>query len=168
MYIGVSSTSDHIDMLAFSVIYLTISICLWIMMLEKSFAVKIVSVILMFFVFGVGYFISTVGVLGLGFAMDVYPERTVNIGKNLVCKEVPLGNALTDSRGKVIEIYKTLSDLPVLEWKITEKYYPGMAANISDVNYSFNEKDSVLTLRFLNEDKRFDTIPLTDHIQLHY
>jgi len=41
----------------------------------------------------------------------------------LIYKETSLGNAISDYRGKRIEINRTIKWLPLIEWEITNKEY---------------------------------------------
>ena len=82
----------------------------------------------MLVVFGFSYFISTVGILGVGFAIAKFEtEKETGFDHGLIYKELSLGNALTDFRGKRVEIYRTLKWFPLIEWQIaTKEYYNSM------------------------------------------
>jgi hypothetical protein len=75
-------------------------------------------------VFGIGYLSSTLGVLGVGFVIaENEPSYEIHITERLIYKETYLGNAITDYRGKRVEIYKTVSLLPFIERRILHKEY---------------------------------------------
>jgi len=78
----------------------------------------------MLFVFGLGYLSSTIGALGVGFiCSEKIPAIVKKIDKDLIYKETALGNAISDYRGKKVEIYKTISWFPIVEWQIKQKKY---------------------------------------------
>lgn len=78
----------------------------------------------MAFTFGLGYISGTVGALGVGFVVAEYDTDTEKwLGDGLIYKETSLGNAISDYRGKRVEIYKTISWFPILEWRTQKKEY---------------------------------------------
>ncbi len=120
----VSTTLDFIDWILFTSIYFTICLFLWIVNLHSKTLLKITTGVIMLFVFGIGYFSSTIGALGVGFVLSSEVPKTVKkIDSNLIYKETVLGNAISDYRGKKIEVYKTFSWFPLFEWRIKVKNY---------------------------------------------
>jgi len=78
----------------------------------------------MVLVFGVGYLSGTIGALGVGFVVGEYDtEYEEWLGGGIIYKESTLGNAVSDHRGKKVEIYKTISWLPLIEWRREVKEY---------------------------------------------
>ena len=72
--------------------------------------------------FGFVYFMGSVGLLGVGFGIGHYLtdyEKWYDNG--LIYKEASLGNAISNFRGKSVEIYKTIEWLPLIEWRIERK-----------------------------------------------
>jgi len=86
-------------------------------------------------VFGIGYISSTFGILGVGFVLGEYDTSVeTRISKNLIYKETSLGNAISDYRGKRVEIYKTISWLPIIEWRILDKEYYSVIPYLNRLN----------------------------------
>ena len=81
----------------------------------------------MILVFGIGYLSGTIGALGVGFIVSSFETNyEYRFDNGVVCKESSLGNALTDGRGTLIEIYKTIPWFPIIEWKVQEKIYDNL------------------------------------------
>jgi hypothetical protein len=121
---NISTTLSELDWFVVSTIYLTISLTLAWTQFQKNKIVKVFGNITMFLVFGVGYLSGTIGALGVGFIIGehdtVYEEW---LGDGIIYKETTLGNAVSDHRGKRVEIYKTISWLPLVEWRTEVKEY---------------------------------------------
>ena len=96
----------------------------------------------MFVVFGLGYFSATAGILGIGLVIEQYEtDREIWLGNGLIYKENSLGNAISDYRGKEVEVYKTFSWLPIIEWRINDKSYYNVITYLNPltVDYKPNE-----------------------------
>ena len=114
----VSTTIKLIDWIAITSIFFFVCIALWYYY-SKNKLIKALSVLAMVVVFGISYLSSTIGILGVGFILGDYETTNeTHISKNLTYKETILGNAISDYRGKRIEIYKTISWFPIIEWRI--------------------------------------------------
>ena len=75
-------------------------------------------------IFAFTYLSSTIGVLAVGFAVAEYESSYAQkLTDELIYKEFSLGNALSDYRGKRIEIHKTLTWFPLIEWQIRKEHY---------------------------------------------
>lgn len=121
---GISTTLSELDWIIVSTIYLTISFILVRTQFQQNKIIKITGMIAMVIVFGIGYVSGTVGILGIGFIVNDYKvEYTKCLENGIIYKEMSLGNAISNYRGKRVEIYKTISWLPIIEWKILEKEY---------------------------------------------
>lgn len=120
----ISTTRKEIDWIIVSSLYLTPCILLWFANECGNKLIKVVTTITMIGLFGIGYFSGTVGALGVGFVTAEYSPRVEKwLGDGTIYKETLLGNAISDYRGKRIEIYKTIPWLPILEWRIIKKEY---------------------------------------------
>ena len=80
----------------------------------------------MIVVFGIGYLLSTVGILGLAFASAEYePLKSIRINNTTVYKEYGVGNATTSWGGIRICLFRNLSWFPFFERQFFEKEYVG-------------------------------------------
>lgn len=121
---NISTTLSEFDWLMVSTIYLTISLALTWTLFQKNKILKVVGIIAIVLVFGVGYLSGTIGALGVGFVVGEYDtEYEKWLGDGIIYKESILGNAVSDHRGKKVEIYKTISWLPIIEWGTYVKEY---------------------------------------------
>jgi hypothetical protein len=121
---NISTTLSELDWLVVSTIYLTISLALAWTQFQKNKILKVLGIIVMVLVFGVGYLSGTIGVLGVSFVVGEYDtEYEEWLADGIIYKESILGNAISDHRGKKIEIYKTISWLPLIEWRTEVKEY---------------------------------------------
>jgi len=121
---NISTTLSELDWLIVSTIYLTISLVLAWTQFQKNKILKVLGIIAMALVFGVGYLSGTIGALGVGFVVGEYDtEYEEWLGDGIIYKESTLGNAVSDHRGKKVEIYKTISWLPLIEWRTQVKEY---------------------------------------------
>lgn len=121
---NISTTLSELDWFIVSTIYLSASLALAWTQFQKNKIWKVIGIIAMVFVFGVGYLSGTIGALGVGFVVSEYDtEYEEWLGKGIIYKECTLGNAVSDHRGKKVEIYKTISWLPLIEWRTEVKEY---------------------------------------------
>ncbi len=165
---NISTTSTFVDWLFVSFIYLTISFVLWWSQFIKNNLIKILGIIAISLTFSIGYILGSVGIIGLGFAIS--GTESINskwIGNSLIYKEIPLGNAISDYRGKRVEIYKTSFLFPVIEWPILKKEYFNIITykNKLNVNYVPEENKIILSATdklWSGEIKKWsDTLALT-------
>lgn len=124
LWTNISTTCFVVDWILVSIIYLTICCSLWKIVFLKGYIYKIMGVFCMYLFFGLGYMMGTIGILGLGLSIgkDV-PDYEKRISKNLIYREYRMGNALDYSNEKRIEIHKTFSWLPFIEWPVCEEIY---------------------------------------------
>lgn len=121
---NISTTLSELDWLVVSTIYLTISFALAWTQFQKNKILKVFGIIAMVLVFGGGYLSGTIGALGVGFVVGEYDtEYEEWLGDGIIYKESTLGNAVSDHRGKKVEIFKTISWLPLIEWRTEVKEY---------------------------------------------
>ena len=96
--------------------------------------------------FGIGYFISTIGILGLGFITYEYESsQEKHFSNGIIYKEYPLGNAISDYRGKRVKILRTSKWLP-FEWLIYKTEYRGFSIAGKDLNVDFINTENSLIL----------------------
>lgn len=121
---NISTTLSELDWLVVSTIYLSISLALAWTQSQKNKILKVFGFIAMVLVFSVGYLLGTIGALGVGFAVGEYDtEYEEWLGDGIIYKESTSGNAISDHRGKKVEIYRTISWLPLIEWRTDVKEY---------------------------------------------
>lgn len=169
---NISTTSIEIDWIILSTLYLTLFTLLWLLFELKSKVLKVLATIIMVFVFGLNYLSATVGILGVGFITNDYtPEVEKWLGNGLIYKETSLGNAVSDYRGKRVEVFKTIPWFPVIEWRVTNKDYENciiVATTPLTVNYKKDEQKIYLSASIWLENERkqeewSDTLNLKQH-----
>lgn len=143
----VSFTSKIADFIFVSIFYLGICFGTWVLIYNRKLVIKISGTILAILIFGLNYLLCTIGILGVGFALNNWePRQVINLDDHLIYKEIPLGMATDDYRGKRVEIFKKLGFLP-LERRITKKEYinepPGFIYKL-DVEYNILTKELYL------------------------
>ena len=121
---NISTTLSQLDWVLFSSIYFSTSLVLWWTQFQINKPLKIIGVFIMIFTFGLGYILGTVGVLGVDFIVDEFNTPTQEyLGDGLIYKESSLENGIHYFRGKRVEIYRTISWFPIIEWRIRKKEY---------------------------------------------
>jgi len=102
----------------------------------------------MIIIFSIGYVSGTIGALGVGFVTAEYECDHVKWFDNgIIYKEYSLGNAISDYRGKRIDINRTIKYLPIIEWRLESKQYYNLAVygQPLDVNYDIEQKTFFLS-----------------------
>jgi hypothetical protein len=150
LFTDISTTFSAINWILVSSIYFSVSLVLWWTQFQTNKPLKIIGFILMIFIFGLGYTSGTVGALGVGFIVAEYETDTEKrLSDNLIYKEFNLGNVFSDYeyRGRRVEIYKTISWMPIVEWQIQKKEYMNFAAppNKLTVDYKSTENKIYLS-----------------------
>lgn len=121
---GITTTSILLDWFLLMSIYASACLLIWIYRMEGGQKEHYLAGIAQLSIFGMGYVFSTAGFLAIGFMVEAHvPTDIRTIDTNLVYKEIPYGNAVSDFRLKRVELTRTLPVLPVLEWSILEKVY---------------------------------------------
>lgn len=155
---NISATLKEIDWLIVTSIYFTICILLWLGFYQKKKIVKISALIIMVCIFAIGYISGTVGALGVGFVTAEYePSVEKWLGDGFIYKETSLGNAVSDYRGKRVEIFRTIPWLPVIEWRVQNKVYQNYVAILTNpltVEYKQSEKKIYLSASMWWENER--------------
>jgi hypothetical protein len=142
-----SFTISSINYFFVSSLYLSICHLLNFTQFQENKIVKILGSIGSFLVFGFGFIVGSIGLLGLGFILgDVDVDYEKWLGNGIIYREFYLGNALSDFRGKRIEISKTISWFPVIEHLSQEKKYSDYIDYYKPLNINFDEKQSKLYL----------------------
>lgn len=124
LWMDISTTCFVVDWILVSIIYLTVCCFLWKIVFLKGYVYKITGIILMCLFFGLGYMMSTIGIIGTGLIIEQeVPDYEKWISENLIYREYRRGNAIDYSNEKRVEIHKTLSWLPFIEWPVCEEIY---------------------------------------------
>ena len=144
----VSFTSINVDFIFASIFYLGISFYLWLLFYSNNKLLKIIGIALVILIFSLNYLLGTIGALGVGFAINNWKtSQEIKLEDNYIYKEISLGMALDDFRGKRIEIFKQFGSLP-LEKKIMEKsYYNEIPWTITKLNVKYNKETKELYLQ---------------------
>ena len=160
-----------LDWILFTIPFLLISCLLWLTQFQSNKLIKIIGIIFMVVVFGVGYLLSTVGLLGLGFIVAEYePNRKMELSNNLEYRETWLGNAISDHRGKRFEVYQQIGWLPIMERRIACKENYNLIVYPDSINVQFDDLNHKVYLN-TNQRKRNheqiwnDTLYLSNEIK---
>jgi len=144
----ISTTLSLIDWLIITSFYFNISFFLWIITYKKNILIKIIGIILFFLIFGLGYFSSTVGAIGIGFVTAEYSTDSEKwLDNGIIYKECILGNAIADYRGKRVEIYKTISWFPVIEWRKMHKDYYDIITYMKPLIVNYKQEENKIYLK---------------------
>jgi hypothetical protein len=137
----ITFTSITVDFIFTSIFYLGICFTIWVIVFHNKKILKVVGIILAVVIFSINYLSGTVGILGVGFVLyDWETNQEIKLEDNLIYKEVSLGMALDDFRGKRVEIFRQVGFLPI-ERKITEKsYYNEIPWSIKKLNVEYNSQ----------------------------
>ena len=143
----ISTTITELDWIIITIPFLAVTILLWWSQFQKSRIIKITGIIAMIFVFGIGYLSGTVGALGVGFVIEEFEtSNEIWLDNGLIYKETSLGNAISDYRGKRVEIYRTIKWLPLIEWQVTSKEYFNLMVYGQPLNINYNSVNQELYL----------------------
>ncbi len=161
LFINISTTLSILDWLLLSGIYFSIALILWWTIFQPNAILKILATIAMIVIFGADYFLGTVGILGIGMAVSEFESDSEKwLADGIIYKEASMGNAVSDYRGKRIEIYKTIPWLPLIEWRIEKKDYLGFIYDQPFI-VDYNSHDNKIYLSNVRFDKNWaDTIDL--------
>jgi hypothetical protein len=144
---NITTTWTAFDLAIVSGFYLTVCLLLWLGWEWRNSIIKVLSLLAMICVFGMGYISGTVGVLGIGFATnEMEPDVEKRFDDGLIYKETALGNALTDYRGKKVEVYRTIPWLPLLERRILEKDYFNVVTYLSALSVKYKPAENKIYL----------------------
>jgi hypothetical protein len=134
-YFHVSTTSDILDWLLLSSTYLTFCLLLWMTTGIRKGILRIPAIVIVGLYFGLSYLLGTIGALGVGMASgELGTSYEVWLSDGIIYKETTLGNALSDYRGKRVEIYRTIPWLPFIEWRVQKKEYYNLAVYMKHMN----------------------------------
>lgn len=115
---------ESANCIMFMQMYLAASLLLIFAYQQKHLIVKIISAVLMIALFGAGYLLSTIGILGLGFILgDIDADRSIPLTNSLTYKQYNRGNAISDYRNVEVSVRKTYKWLPFLESEVFTKTY---------------------------------------------
>jgi hypothetical protein len=121
---NISTTISELDWIIVSSIYFSIALVLCWTQFQTKKPLKIIGVIFIIFTFGLGYILGTVGELGVDFVFAEFKTDTEKyLGDGLIYKESSLEYGFHDFRGKRVEIYRTISWFPIIEWRTRKKEY---------------------------------------------
>jgi hypothetical protein len=161
-----STTNAELDWIIITLPFLAVIILLWWTQFQTNRIIKITGIIAMVLVFSVGYFSGTVGILGVGFVVGEFETNNeIWFDNGLIYKETSLGNAISDYRGKRIEINRTIKWLPLIEWQILSKEYFDFLAYGQQLNVVYDKPKNEFLLS-AKEQLQDSTYYWTDTIRL--
>jgi hypothetical protein len=144
---NISTTIKAVDWILVTSIYFSTCLFLWLSYYHFNKILRILAIVGMIGVYTVGYISGTIGALGVGFVIGEYDTKTDKwIGDGLIYKETPLGNAISDYRGKRVEIYRTISWIPIIEWRIMHKEYYNFITYGNDLKVEYQPDTKTIYL----------------------
>ena len=145
---NISTTLSGLNWFLVTVPYLSISCLFWSLQGQKRKVVKYSITAVMICVFGIGYLLSTLGILGLMFIIGDYDSiKKVTLSDDLTCSITFLGNALSDHRGIKFEIYDQVDYLPFVDKRVMEHEVFDIRFPSSDIDMTFNEANNAIYFR---------------------
>lgn len=143
-----STTSSIFDWICVSLLYMILVLVLWWTIFQPNRLLKFIGIISLTGTLLIGYMSGSIGILGVGFIVKEFDaEINKRIDNNFIYKEFTLGNALSDHRGKRVEIYKSLSWLPFLEWEIQSRKYTDYATYGQPLELIYNPENKILLMK---------------------
>ncbi|MCF8298696.1 MAG: hypothetical protein K9J13_14200 [Saprospiraceae bacterium] len=159
---NISTTSTSADWIILALLHLSICFFIWIGLLQSNRLINLISALTLIVIFGIGYLLSTIGILGLGFITAEFEStKSIRINNNTVYKEFGVGNATTSWGGIKVCLYRNYSVFPIFERKFFEKSYIGgdeddkSKFNIKPENSYVNNKPSFYANSF---ELTYDTV----------
>lgn len=143
-----STTSLIFDWICVSLLYMIFVMVLWWTIFQSNRLLKFIGMIALAGTLLIGYMSGTIGILGVGFIVGEYDaEINKRIDNNFIYKEFTLGNALSDHRGKRVEIYKSFSWLPFIEWETQNRNYTDYATYGQPLELIYNPENKILIMK---------------------
>jgi len=164
--------SQNLNWFLVTSIYLTISVLLWLTQSAAKAIIKNTGAILRLTVFGIGYLAATLAfffVLLASFDLDTDQRKWLT--DDLIYKERNIGQGPDPSvRLKKIEVYKTVSLLPILAYRIEYKTYNEWHLPLKqNLDVSFSDKNQTLYLTsVVNGYKVFNFADTINLAEKHY
>lgn len=139
MAVGVCTRFNIVNCMLVTVFYfIVIYLCWWTQFVSRVW-VNWLGIIPLGIVLLLGYFIGSIGVLGLVFAADKYQlKHELWVNNRLSVKIYKDSHALSDRRTARYEVYTTISWMPLLQRKIGERTYDKLIVILADkpaINY---------------------------------
>lgn len=162
-----STTSQYIDWFLVTLLYLLLSSTLWFACSKKGF-LKALGIVFSTLTYGLGCYIGSFGLLGATFIIARYDcDKSIIIEKNIVYKEFKLGNAISDKRGVIVEIHRTIPILPI-EWLIHKVEYNNIIPYVQNTNVNYDENSRKIYLSASLPDNKYAESKWSDTINLTY
>ncbi len=118
---AISTTSIALDWFMLTSIYFLVSTCVWLAIINPNKIAKVLGGLMLFIVFGAGYLAGTVGIFGFFYLSYKVPSKVRYLANGYIYKEMDLTVPLGPYEGKLIEIYRTIPWLPIVEWQVCAK-----------------------------------------------
>ncbi|MFT3824327.1 MAG: hypothetical protein QM731_10425 [Chitinophagaceae bacterium] len=139
LLLNISFTISVVDWFLLTSFYFVICLVFWWFYMQSSIISRIIGGIGLVLFCGTGYLIAVYGFLGIGFVVGRYETHTEKwLPDGLIYKDQILGNALTDFRGKRVEVYRTCRWLPLLEKRIAYKDYYNWIVYMKQINVQYD------------------------------
>lgn len=159
----ISTYSTLADCILLSSIYLTLSFVLIMCTRSERIVIKVVSWVTMAVVFISGYFVGSVGILGIGLVSTEYePQTILDINDHVIYRSYSRGNTTTSWRGTGITLSSRLKWLPFIEHRFFKKEYIGEKVGDLNDNRSSDHSGFSSYHMIVKYDKLKNIIILTD------
>lgn len=124
LFTNVSTSSDAVDWVFLGLFYLAVCVLLWLGTSGKNKISLIFSSVLLVILFGLSYFFSTMGLLGVAFIVGEFePSRSVRINGSTLYREYGRGNATTATGGTEVSLSTSFWWFPFVEREFFSKQY---------------------------------------------
>lgn len=124
LFTNVSTSSDAVDWVFLGLFYLAICILLWLGTSKKNKVSLILCSVLLVILFGLSYFFSTMGFLGVAFIVGEFePSRSVRINGTTLYREYGRGNATVATGGSEVSLFTSFRWFPFVEREFFSKQY---------------------------------------------
>lgn len=138
-WFGVSFVIETLDWIFVTIPFLFICILLWRTLFLKKKIGRILGIGLMVIVFGIGYLSGSIGALGVAFvAASLESDFQSMYNDGIIYKEYTLGNAVSDYRGRRVEISKRIKWVPFLEKDVCQKSYYNLIVYLEPFEVKYN------------------------------
>lgn len=164
----ISTTSSILDWFMLSTLYLSWSLLLIWTAFQKKRLWKLLGVLAMLCSFSLGYISGTVGIVGVGLVIADYEVNSEKwLGDSLIYKETRVGNAISDYRATEVEIYRTISWIPILEWREQKKVYPNIV-NYNNFDVDYRSKEDLVIISTTTYGKKAKLEHWTDTLKINH
>jgi hypothetical protein len=147
-WFGISFVNETLDWVFITIPFLFFCVLVWRTLFLKGRIGRILGIVLMVIVFGIGYLSGSIGALGVGFVTaSMESDFTSVYDDGIIYKEYSLGNAISDYRGKRVEISRKLKWIPFLERDVVQKSYYNIIVYLDQLKVEYDDDLAEFSLK---------------------